>query len=231
MPELVKNCIASWHKYMPDWEYKLWNEDNFDIDSSPQYVRQAYQARKFAFVSDYVRLTALAKYGGVYLDTDVEVLRSYDPLLSDTAFMGFEESRAHLPGTCVIGCETGCKWVIDMLSTYDGVEFLSPDGQMDMTTNVQRLGRAMVAEGLVPNGKEQYIDKWGLRVYDHHHFSPITSTRVMRKNKDTFSIHHFAGSWHDKKGMLAKLQASPVAREIINAMVQVKRRIVRLEIQ
>jgi len=226
MPELVQNCIASWHRVMPDWEYKLWNEDNVDITSAPLYVRQAYEERKFAFVSDYVRLWALEQFGGVYLDTDVEVLRSYEPLLSDTAFMGFEESRAHLPGTCVMGCEAGCSWVKDMLATYDGAEFIGPNGQLDMTTNVERLGRMMVAAWLVPDGKEQYIEKWGLRVYDHHYFSPITSTRVMRKSKDTYSIHHFAASWRDQKGLLPKLQASPVAREVINALVQVKRRII-----
>jgi len=203
----------------------LWNEDNFEIDSAPLYVRQAYEVRKFAFVSDYVRLWALERYGGVYLDTDVEVLRSYEPLLSDTVFMGFEESRAHLPGTCVIGCEAGCQWVKDMRVLYDGAEFTRPDGVLDMTTNVDRLGRAMVEKGLVPNGIEQYLEEWGLRVYDHHYFSPITSTRVMRKSKDTYSIHHFAASWRDQKGVMPKILASPVAREVINALVQVKRRL------
>ena len=82
MPELVERCIASWKKHMPDWEYRLWTEDNFDIASAPQYVLEAYTAKKYAFVSDYVRLWALEREGGVYLDTDVEVLRSFmSPIL------------------------------------------------------------------------------------------------------------------------------------------------------
>ncbi len=121
MPELVQRCLASWRQYMPevDWIYRQWNEtsiaeaigvDSFEkvLDRWPAYVREAYAARKYAFVSDYVRLWALDLYGGVYFDTDVEVLKPFDSLLSDTAFIGFEESLAHLPGTCVFGCKPHC---------------------------------------------------------------------------------------------------------------------------
>ena len=118
MPELVQKCIASWHTYMPDWKYRLWSEDNFDIASAPVYVQEAYTAKKYAFVSDYVRLWALEREGGLYFDTDVEVLRSFEPLMNDTAFIGLEESLALLPGTCVMACEAHCQWVKDMLTTY-----------------------------------------------------------------------------------------------------------------
>ena len=236
LPELEQQCLASWKKYMPEWKLKRWDESNFDIASAPLYVRQAYEARKFAFVSDYVRLWALEQYGGVYVDTDVKVLKSYEPLLGDTAFIGLEESKAHLPGTCVIGCEPHCQWVKDMLSLYDGVEFLKSDGSFDMTTNVQRLGERMKAEGLnelkdkgdKPWKRIQYIEKWGLRVYTHDYFSPITSTRVMRKTRNTYSIHYFAGSWVDgarKRGWREWV----ITREIINALVHVKRRLRRAQ--
>ncbi len=89
MPELARNCIASWRKLLPDYELMLWNEDNFDVDSL-KFTRQAYAKRKFAFVTDYVRLYALKHYGGLYMDTDVEVVRSLDPLLDLPAFTGFE---------------------------------------------------------------------------------------------------------------------------------------------
>lgn len=223
IPVTQQAYIDGWRKMMPEWEIVRWDESNFSIADAPLYVRQAYEAKKYAFVSDYVRLWALEQYGGVYMDTDVEVVKPLDAFLNDTAFIGFEESLAHLPGTCVYGCEAHCQWVKDMLALYDGLEFVKEDGSYDLTTNVRRMGERMMAEGLVPNGKEQYIEKWGLRVYDHHHFSPITSTRVMRKSKDTYAIHHFAGSWQEKKGLLNKLKASPLACEIINAMVQVKR--------
>ena len=225
MPELVQNCIASWHIHMPNWEYRLWSEDNFDIASAPQYVQEAYATKKYAFVSDYVRLWALEREGGVYLDTDVEVSRSFDPLLDDTAFIGLEESLALLPGTCVIGCEPHCQWVKDMLATYDDAKFLREDGSFDLTTNVQRLGAQMVAGGLQHERKLQYLPKWGLRVYTHDYFSPITSTRVMRKTKNTYCIHRFAGTWVD--GKKTGIRDCWIVREFINILVQIKRRIIK----
>ena len=80
MPQVAKDCIASWHEHMPDWEYKLWNEDNFDVDQMP-YTKEAYDAKKFAFVSDYVRLLALYNEGGLYMDVDFEVFNPFDDLL------------------------------------------------------------------------------------------------------------------------------------------------------
>ena len=223
MPELVQTCIASWHTHMPDWEYRLWTEDNFEINEAPQYVREAYIAKKYAFVSDYVRLWALEREGGVYLDTDVEVLQSFDPLLSDTAFIGLEESKALLPGTCVMGCEAHCGWVKDMLTTYDNARFIREDGTMDMTTNVMRLGNRMVEGGLQHERMIQYLSQWGLRVYTHDYFSPITSTRVMRKSKNTYCIHRFAGTWVD--GKKTGIRDWWIVRELRNILVQIKRRI------
>lgn len=241
---LAEQCLASWKEHMQDaanggeWKYMRWDESNFDISSAPLYVQQAYEARKFAFVSDYVRLWVLEQYGGVYVDTDVMVLRSYEPLLGDTAFIGMEESLAHLPGTCVMGCEPHCQWVKEMLALYDGAEFIRPDGSLNLTTNVQRLGEAMMtelrhermnelrSEGVCELGKYWkqilYINKWGLRIYTHDYFSPITSTRVMRKSKNTYSIHYFAGSWTDGKHKRG-WREWVITREIVNALVQVKR--------
>lgn len=238
-PPLVERCVASWHQQMPDWEFREWNEQSIakamGLDSFeqvlavwPSYVCEALEARKFAFVSDYVRLWALEREGGVYVDTDVEILRAYDSLLAEMidgqpnqAFIGFEESLAHLPGTCVMGCEAHCEWIKDMLGAYKEASFFRPDGGLDMRTNVDRLGEVMKAGGLIANGKRQYIEKWGLTVYDHHYFSPITSTRVMRKNKDTYSIHRFAGSWTGNKD--GGIKDWTITREIINAAIQIKR--------
>lgn len=226
MPDLVKRCIASWHRHMPDWEYRLWSEENFDVNTSPAYVQEAYQAKKYAFVSDYVRLWALEREGGLYLDTDVEVLKSFEPLLNDTAFIGLEESLAQLPGTCVMACEAHCQWVKDMLATYDNAHFVREDGTMDMTTNVQRLGERMMQGGLLHERKVQYLPQWGLRVYTHDYFSPITSTRVMRKSKNTYCIHRFAGTWVD--GENGGVRDWWVVRELVNILVQIKRFIAKL---
>ena len=225
---LAEQCLASWQEHMPDWQIMRWDETNFDIAVAPLYVRQAYEARKFAFVSDYVRLWALERYGGVYVDTDVKVLKSYEPLLNDTAFIGFEESKAHLPGTCVMGCEPHCQWVRDMLALYDGVEFIQPDGSLDLTTNVERMGAVMMNELREEQywKRNQYIEKWGLRIYTHDYFSPITSTRVMRKTKNTYSVHYFAESWREGK-RASGWRNWTITRELINALVQVKRFIKR----
>ena len=140
MPQLAKDCIASWHKYMPDWEYKLWNEDNFDVGSTP-YTEEAHAAGKFAFVSDYVRLWALEREGGMYLDTDVTVFKSFEPLLGRHAFAGFEGSK-HLPiGTCVMASEPHGVWVSEMLEAYRERHFFFPDRNLDMTTNVQFISK------------------------------------------------------------------------------------------
>lgn len=219
---LAEECLASWLETMPDWQIMRWDETNFDIAAAPLYVRQAYEARKFAFVSDYVRLWALEQYGGVYVDTDVKVLKSYEPLLHDTAFIGLEESKAHLPGTCVMGCEAHCQWAKDMLALYDGISFIRPDGSIDMTTNVERMGRFLQTKGFVPSRETQYIPEYGLRVYTHDYFSPITSTRVMRKTSNTYSIHYFAESWRDGKKKSGWREWT-ITREIVNAMVQIKR--------
>ena len=252
MPELVQKCIASWHKHMPDWEYRLWDEASLSqtlnmptpspflkegeqtpllnpptkgdeewLELMPAYVKEAYAAKKYAFVSDYVRLWALEREGGLYLDTDVEVLRSFEPLLNDTAFIGLEESLALLPATCVMACEAHCQWVKDMLATYSDTHFMLEDGTLDMTTNVQRLGKRMVQGGLLHERKIQYLPQWGLRVYTHDYFSPITSTRVMRKTKITYSIHRFAGTWVD--GKKSGIRDWWIVREIINLLVQIKR--------
>lgn len=207
---------------MSDWQIMRWDESSFDISTVPIYVQQAYKARKFAFVSDYVRLLVLEQYGGVYVDMDVKVLKSYEPLLHDTAFIGLEESKRHLPGTCVMGCEAHCKWVKDMLALYDNIEFVKPDGSLDMTTNVDRIGRFLQTKGFVPCRDAQYIDEYGLRIYTHDYFSPITSTRVMRKTKNTYSIHYFAESWRDGKKKCG-WRDWMITHEFVNALVQIKR--------
>lgn len=222
LPPLAEQCIASWKRHMPDWQYMRWDESHFDIAAAPLYVRQAYEARKFAFVSDYVRLWALDQYGGVYLDTDVQVLKSYDPLLNDIAFIGLEESKVHLPGTCVMGCEPHCQWVRDMLALYDGIEFVKADGSLDMTTNVERMGKYLITKGFVPSREAQFLPEYGLRICTHDYFSPITSTRVMRKTKNTYSIHYFAESWRDGKKKRG-WRDWVITREIVNALVQLKR--------
>ena len=161
MPELAKECIASWKKHMPDWEYKRWDESNFDIAAAPLYVRQAYDARKFAFVSDYVRLWALEKFGGLYMDVDFMAYRPFDELMDKyAAFAGYEGSKRMPVMQGVIASEPHGAWVRDMLQTYQSREFIRVDGSLDLTPNTGYFTDRLEAQGFIADGVEKdfYIE-------------------------------------------------------------------------
>ncbi len=223
LPEHLLKYIQTWRDCMPEWEIREWNEQNYSISTAPLYVRQAYEKKKYAFVSDYVRLVALEQCGGIYLDTDVQVLKSLEPLLDNKVFMGLEESLAHLPGTCVIGSEPHSKWAKIMLSLYDNVEFIKADGTLDLTPNTMRMGQALCDYGFKPCRREQFIDELELKIYTHDYFSPITSTRVMRKTTNTYTIHHFENSWGNKRKSI--IPKSRIYYEVVNFLVQIKRKL------
>ena len=134
LDELGQKCLASWKKYCPDYEIIEWNESNFDINSN-SYVKEAYEAKKWAFVTDYVRLYALFNYGGVYMDTDAELIMGIDAFLNEPAFSGFESTQYIL--TAIMGAEKGSEWIGLLLRDYDGRHFKKDDGSYDLTTNVK----------------------------------------------------------------------------------------------
>lgn len=223
MPDLAKKCIASWHEHMPDWEYKLWNEDNFDVNSVP-YTKEAYEARKFAFVSDYVRLWALYNEGGVYFDTDVEVFKSFNDLVGYQAFAGFEGSK-HLPvGTCVMASEANGAWVGEMLEAYGNRHFLNRDGSFDLTTNVQFLSETMRRNGFVQNGKEQeYKD---LHVFSVEFFSPRHTTGEYIRTENTYCDHLGIGSWAEVAGGWKARLAQVVGQKNMTRLIKLKRKLI-----
>ena len=196
MPELARICIESWHKYMPDYEYKLWNEDNFDVNSN-QYVKEAYEAKKYAFVTDYVRLHALYTEGGIYMDTDVEVLKSYDDLLGLSGFIGYEGTKHHPIGTGTIASQANGHWVQEQLRAYDGISFMQSDGSFDLTTNPVRITSIMKRGGFCPNGKKQVFQ--GMHVFPVEYFCPRQTTGEVFITENTYCDHHFMGTWNGKK--------------------------------
>ena len=196
MPQLALKCIDSWHKYMPDYEYKLWNEDNFDINSTP-YTKEAYEAKKFAFVTDYVRLYALFTEGGIYMDTDVEVLKPYDDLLVLKGFTGYEGSKYLPPVTGTMASEAKGEWVKEQLDAYTDAHFLLPDGSYNLKTNTVRISEIMKANGFKQNGKEQvYKD---MHIFPVEYFCPRQTTGEILITMNTYCDHHFMGSWDNKK--------------------------------
>ncbi len=223
MPELAQKCMASWHKYMPDYEYKLWNEDNFDVNSVP-YTKEAYEAKKYAFVSDYVRLLALEKEGGIYLDTDVEVFKAFDDLLEYKAFAGFEGSKYIPMGTCVMASEAHGEWVTEMLEAYQGRRFMKSDGTCDVTTNVQLLTSIMWQNGFAQDGEEQeYKD---LHVFPMDYFCPRQTTGEYIRTENTYCDHLGLGSWAERGGGWKASLARWVGQKNMTRLIKLKRKLI-----
>ncbi len=191
IPEPAQKCIKSWQEYCPDYEIKEWNENNFDF-SHCIYAKEAYEAEKWAFVTDYVRLKVLAEYGGIYMDTDVEVVRPLDVFLKEKAFLGFEYQNN--VSTSIMACEKSFKLLDVLLERYDERHFLNTDGTYDLTTNVKEVTDFLRKRGLILNGRKQTIE--GLTLYPKDYFSPKSwKTRKVERTNNTYAIHHFAGTW------------------------------------
>ena len=220
MPELALKCIESWHRLMPDYEYKLWNEDNFDIHINP-YVEEAYQAGKYAFVTDFVRLYALYKEGGIYMDTDVEVLKPYDDLLDLPGFTGYEGSKYLPPVTGTMASAPGNTWVKEQLDAYDGAHFILEDGTLDMTTNTTRISNLMRRGGFIQDGRKQvYKD---MHIFPVNYFCPRQTTGEILIDDNTYCDHHFMGSWGERKKKSIFLRI--IGQKNLTKLIKIKRKL------
>ena len=192
LPELAIKCIESWKKYCPDYEIIEWNESNFDVNAF-KYTKEAYENKKMAFVSDVARMYALVNVGGIYMDTDVELVKSIDDLLDHTAITGFETNNSLQ--TAFLASEKGNKSFKEFLDSYSDIPFVLPDGSYDILPNVDRLYAFCVQRGLVPDEKlMQNIDS--ITVFPKDFFSPKDiRTRKIFVTDNTYAIHHFDGSW------------------------------------
>lgn len=205
MPELALYCIESWKKYLPDYELRLWNEDTFDVNSVP-YVKEAYSVQKYAFVTDYIRLWALNKFGGIYLDTDVEILKPLDQFLTLPAFSGYEVivNTSFCPiMTGLMASEAGGTWVQEQLAYYNNKHFLKRDGTFanvfpntnEPLPNPITITKIMQDNGFVADGKYS-VYKGNMHVFPTEYFCPMRwDTKELVITENTFCIHHFSGSW------------------------------------
>jgi len=182
-PESILAYIRTWREKLPDYQIIEWNENNFDVHCNT-YVSQAYELKKFAFVSDVCRLHALKQMGGIYLDTDVQVLKTFDPFLDCDSFIG-EEQNGKLLGTAVIGATKGTAWINDFLSIYASLKFVRTFGSMDITANTERLTKFLKKK---QNNKPRIypVDYFCAKDYQ-------TGSVVVTHN--TVCVHHYSASW------------------------------------
>jgi len=203
LPPLAIKCIESWKRHLPDYEIIEWNEDNFDINAIP-YTKEAYSAKKYAFVSDYARFWILYKYGGLYFDTDVEVIKPFENIVSKGPFMGCEnvtDKNGLLPLNVAPGLGLGAYANMDIykvfLDYYSGIHFISMDGTLNTnTTVVEHISAVLRNKGLKNINAIQTIDN--VIIYPREYFCPIDIvTNRLHITSNTYSIHHYAGSWAD----------------------------------
>jgi hypothetical protein len=191
-PKSAQKCIESWKKYCPGFEIICWNEDNFDFKKN-QYAREAYEAGKWAFVSDYARLEIVYNHGGIYMDTDVELIKSIEPLTNYEGYMGFEKNGMVATGLG-FGAEKGNEIVGKMLSDYDNITFLQPDGSYDLTPCPVRNSNSLKELGMNLEDKDQIFN--GVRFLPDEYLSPMDYyTGKKNITEKTYSIHHYAASW------------------------------------
>lgn len=209
LPESARKCIASWRKFFPDYEIIEWNEDNFDVNSIP-YTAEAYETRKYAFVSDYARFKILYEHGGLYFDTDVEVIKPMDDIINAGPFMGYEidsDGKNRIgqvaPGLG-LGAVSGMNIYKDIIEYYAKQKFLNTDGSLNQTTVVTRVTEILKKEGL---GTQKGIQNLGkVSIYPSEYFNPLDDlTGKLRITKNTRSIHWFTKSWLEVSSFRTKI--------------------------
>lgn len=208
LPELALKCIESWKKYLPDYDIKRWDESNFDVNIIP-YTRQAYDAKKYAFVSDYARFWILYKYGGLYFDTDVEVIKPIDDIIAKGPFMGCEKpykegatpNKLGVAPGLGLGVNPGLGLYAEILDLYSKQSFINDNGNLNTKNVVQYTTELLCEHGLINSADIQHID--GIYIYPQEYFCPINFFTGEKKiTENTRTIHHYAQSWMSTRGKI-----------------------------
>ncbi len=207
-PAKTKKCINSWKKFCPDYQIIEWNESNFDIDMN-EYTKYTYNNKKFAFLSDYARLIVVYRYGGIYFDTDVELLKRPDELLNNKAFFGFENNDNVNTGHG-FGSEADNPMIENMLKEYHGLK-KNADGSFVLTPCPKLNTEVLLKYGLRCNGQTQKLGD--AVVYSADYFNPYDDAKGrLKKTKNTISIHWYAKSWIGKKEIIISKISKPFHR-------------------
>lgn len=208
LPELALKCIASWEKYLSDYEITEWNEDNFDVNQIP-YTAEAYKCKKYAFVSDYARFKIMYEHGGIYFDTDVEVIKPLDSLIAKGPFFGMEQSKEELLCAPGLGfaCNPGLSLCKKMIDYYKDHNFILPNKQYDLTTVVHIISEILKNNNFISSPNPTKFDN--IYFYPPEYFCPLNYYTGEKKiTLNTYTIHHYAASWvnnYDNLTLLAKI--------------------------
>lgn len=196
LPELAQKCIESWKVYLPDYKIKEWNESNFDLNCCT-YVKEAYEAKKWAFVSDYARFWILYTYGGLYFDTDVEVIKDMSDIIKNGAFMGCERSDKCNSGLG-LGAEPGLGLYKEILENYHRSHFLNNDGSNNYETVVDRITNILKEHGFEDCNTIQKIAD--IMIYPSEYFCPMEyETGKLNVTENSYTIHWYDASWLDER--------------------------------
>jgi len=196
LPKLAKKCIASWSKFCPSYEIIRWDENNYDIAKN-LYMKQAYEAKKWGFVPDYARLDIIYNHGGIYLDTDVEIVKPFDDLLQDEMFCGFETS-SNVAFGLGFGAVKGHHILKNMMEQYEKLNFINQDGSLNLIASPAYQTDVLKKYKLELNNKYQNIN--GIAVYPNEYFCPKSfETDELVITNNTHSIHHYISSWMPSK--------------------------------
>lgn len=199
LPPLAQKCIASWKTYLPDYEIKEWNEENFNVNIIP-YTQEAYAAKKYAFVSDYARFWILYNYGGLYFDTDVEIIKPIDDIIANGPFMGCETDGGESQTITVapglgLGAMPQMEIYCDLLCYYNDLPFSMEGKEYTIVGHTTKLLRKL---GLQNLAEIQTIK--GCTIYPAEYFNPINIISHRKHiTPNTRTIHHYAASWMDNK--------------------------------
>ncbi len=200
LPESAKKCIASWEKYLPDYEIKEWNESNFDVNCI-SYTKEAYASKKYAFVSDYARFKILYDEGGIYFDTDVEVIKQMDAIICEGPFMGCERDADPVNNISIfvapglgLGVTPGHVLYGEIIEVYNGLHFIMQDGKMNLRTVVDYTTEILVKYGLKNIPGIQKIEN--VLIYPSEYFCPKSVVDgKLRLTANSYTVHHFDQSW------------------------------------
>ena len=214
IPKDLQKYMKTWKKKLPDYEFMLWNFNRFDINSSI-WVKQAFEAKKYAFACDYIRLYAVYHYGGIYMDMDVEVVKSFNDILRKDYLLGYETEEALEAG--IFGASPKAEWVKDALDYYQDREFINPDSSINNKPLPQILYSIL---------NKKYIQTQILQPFPNEYLTANSySTRKVTKTSKTYTIHHFAGSWFSFKDKLIERLSKIIGESGIQILVKIKQTI------